>query len=94
MARPTNLGRLLFTACSLVIEVIPEPGRTPCPAFPQSIFLCSYFVATTERFYAEDARRSASFAMAQVGTLIGWRIPAHHGRWLPGLEEFSRRYQP
>jgi hypothetical protein len=37
----------------LVREVIPEPGGTPRPAFPQSIFLCSYFVATTERFYAE-----------------------------------------
>ena len=40
-------------AWSLVIEVIPEPGRTPHPAFPQSISLCSCFAVTTERFYAE-----------------------------------------
>ena len=46
-------SRLRSSPCSLVIEVILEPGRTPHPAFPQSIFLCSYFVATTERFYAE-----------------------------------------
>jgi hypothetical protein len=41
------------SAYSLVTVVIPEPGRTPHPTFPRSIFLCSYFVATTERFYAE-----------------------------------------
>jgi hypothetical protein len=41
--------------CVAVIEVIPELGGTPHPAFPRSIFLCSYFVATTERFYAEAA---------------------------------------
>src|SRR5215216_4856094 len=46
-------SRLRASACSLVIEIVPEPGRTPHPAFPQSISLCSYFVATTERFYAE-----------------------------------------
>jgi hypothetical protein len=32
--RPTSAG-CPFTACSLVIEVIPEPGRTPHPAFLQ-----------------------------------------------------------
>jgi hypothetical protein len=62
--RPTSAG-CPFTACSLVIEVIPEPGRIARPAFPQSIFLYSYFVATTERFYAEgpteDPRGNPSY---------------------------------
>jgi hypothetical protein len=52
--RGRGLGRRPPTdACCFVIEVIPELGRTPHPAFPRSISLCSYFVATTERFYAE-----------------------------------------
>jgi hypothetical protein len=54
-------SRLRASACSLVIEVIHEPGRTPHPAFPQSIFLCSYSVATTERFYAEGASREDGY---------------------------------
>jgi hypothetical protein len=47
--------------CSLVIEVIPERGRTRHPAFPRSISLCSYFVATTKRFYAEGASREDGY---------------------------------
>jgi hypothetical protein len=30
---PTDLGRLLFTACSLVIEVIPSPEEDPVQHF-------------------------------------------------------------
>jgi hypothetical protein len=48
-----------------VIEVIPEPGRTPDPAFPQSISLCSYFATTSERFYAEATLRGRRLQQRQ-----------------------------
>jgi len=40
---------------------IPERAEKHHPAFPRSISLCSYFVATTERFYAEGASREDGY---------------------------------